>query len=66
MRVQSLRWEYGNLFQHSCMENFMDRGAWQATVHRAAKSRTRLSGIYVYVYIYIYHIKHLNIIKIKK
>ena len=28
--------------QYSRLENPMDRGAWQATVHRAAKSRTRL------------------------
>ena len=27
----------GNLLQHSCLENPMDRGAWQATVHRVAK-----------------------------
>ena len=25
--------------QYSCLENLMDRGAWQATVHRVAKSR---------------------------
>ena len=24
----------GNPFQHSCLEDSMDRGAWQATVHR--------------------------------
>ena len=30
----------GNPLQYSCMENPMDRGAWQATVHRAAKSWT--------------------------
>ena len=24
--------------QYSCLENSMDRGAWQATVHAAAKS----------------------------
>ena len=23
----------GNTFQYSCLENFMDRGAWWATVH---------------------------------
>ena len=23
----------GNLLQYSCLENPMDRGAWQATVH---------------------------------
>ena len=28
----------GNLLQYSCLENPMDRGAWQATVHRVAKS----------------------------
>ena len=33
----------GNPLQYSCLENLMDRGAWQATVHRVAKSRTRLS-----------------------
>ena len=33
----------GNPLQHSCLENPMDRGAWQATVHGVAKSRTRLS-----------------------
>ena len=27
----------GNLLQYSCLENPMDRGAWQATVHRAAR-----------------------------
>ena len=30
----------GNLLQYSCLENPMDRGAWQATVHRVSKSRT--------------------------
>ena len=30
----------GNLLQHSCLENSMDRGAWWATVHEVAKSRT--------------------------
>ena len=33
----------GNPLQYSCLENRMDRGAWQATVHGVAKSRTRLS-----------------------
>ena len=32
-----------NPLQCSCVGNPMDRGAWQATVHAAAKSRTRLS-----------------------
>ena len=33
----------GNPLQYSCLENPMDRGAWQATVHGVAKSRTQLS-----------------------
>ena len=31
---------HGNPLQYSCLENSMDRGAWWATVHRVAKSRT--------------------------
>ena len=27
----------GNTLQYSCLENPMDRGAWQATVHGMAK-----------------------------
>ena len=30
----------GNPPQYSCLENTMDRGAWQATVHRVAQSQT--------------------------
>ena len=30
----------GNPLQYSCLGNLMDRGAWQATVHGVAKSRT--------------------------
>ena len=33
----------GNPLQYSCLENPMDGGAWSATVHRVAKSQTRLS-----------------------
>ena len=31
---------HGNPLQYSCLENPMDRGAWQATVHRVAESDT--------------------------
>ena len=33
----------GNPFQYSCLKNFMDRGAWQATIHGVTKSWTRPS-----------------------
>ena len=32
--------ENGYPLQYSCLENSMDRGAWQATFHGVTKSRT--------------------------
>ena len=34
---------HGNPLQYSCLEKPVDRGAWLAIVHRAAKSQTQLS-----------------------
>ena len=34
----------GNPLQYSCLENPMDRGAWRATIHGAAKGWARLSN----------------------
>ena len=36
---------HGNSLQYSCLENLMDRGDWQATVHGVTKNRTRLKGL---------------------
>ena len=33
----------GTPLQYSCLENPMDGGAWQATVHGVAKGQTRLT-----------------------
>ena len=33
----------GNPLQYSCLENSMDREAWWATVHGAAKSQIKLN-----------------------
>ena len=33
-----------NPLQYSCLENSMDRGAWQATVHGVTKSQMGLSN----------------------
>ena len=33
-----------NSLLHSCLQNSMDRGAWQVTVHGVTKSQTRLSN----------------------
>ena len=35
----------GNPLQYFCLEKPTDRGAWRATVHRVAKSRTRLKQL---------------------
>ena len=37
--------------QYSCLENPMDRGAWRATVHSAAKSQTQLKRLSTHVHI---------------
>ena len=34
---------HGNLLQYSCLENPMNRGAWQATVHGVARVRHDLA-----------------------
>ena len=39
---RSLRVRNGNPLQYSCLENSMDRGSWQATVHGVTKSKTLL------------------------
>ena len=33
----------GYPLRYSCLENSMDRGAWQVTVHGVAKNQTQLS-----------------------
>ena len=37
--------EHGDTLQYFCLENPMDRGAWWATVHGVAESRTRLKQL---------------------
>ena len=41
----------GNPLQYSCLENCMDRGSWQATVHGVAKCRTQLSNSHTLTYL---------------
>ena len=40
---RSLRGGHSNPLQYSCLENSMDRGTWQAIVHRVAKRWTQLN-----------------------
>ena len=53
----------GYPLQYSCLENSMDRGAWQAIIHGVAKSQTRLSDFqythtHTHTHIYIYTHMH--------
>ena len=41
---RNLREENGYPLEYSCLENSMDRGAWQAADRRVAMSQTRLSN----------------------
>ena len=47
----------GHAFQHSCLENSMDRWAWWATVHGVAKSLTQLKDFHftLYIHAYVYY-----------
>ena len=40
--------EHSNSLQCSCLENPMDRGAWQATVHSVSKSQTQLKQLSIH------------------
>ena len=48
----------GNPLQYSCLENPMDRGAYQATVHRVAKSWTRLKQLRTHTHTHIHTHTH--------
>ena len=43
---------HGNSLEYSCLENTMDRGAWQAIVHEVTKSWTQLSNFHIHTYIH--------------
>ena len=60
---RSLREGNGDTLQYSCLENPMDRGAWQATAHRVA--RVRLSHLMakptcMYIYIYTHTMEYYS------
>ena len=37
---RSLERGHDNPLQYSCLKNLMDKGDWQASIHRVAKSQT--------------------------
>ena len=52
----------GTTLQYCCLENSMDGGAWWATVHGVAKSRTQVSD---FTSLHIHGNFSFNILKIK-
>ena len=45
---------HGKLFQYTCLENPMDRGAWWMIVHRVAKNQKQLRWLITHASVYIY------------
>jgi len=43
----------GNPLQYSCLENSMDRGAWQATVQWDLKELDMTENFYFYIYVHL-------------
>ena len=56
---RSLEEGNGNPLQYSCLENPMDRGAWQATVHRITKSWAQLR-VHVHVHVHTHTHTHTH------
>ena len=54
----------GNPLQYSCRENPMDRGVWQAIVHRVAQSQTWLKRLSIHAYTHTHTHKTIILILI--
>ena len=52
---------HGNPLQYSCLENPMDRGAWQATVHEVTQSQTQPKRLGIHN-VYLVYIRSLDCI----
>ena len=49
-----------NPLQYSCLENPMDRGAWQTIVHGVARSHTQLSNSHTHTHTHTHTLNQLN------
>ena len=48
---RSSGWGHGSPLRYSCLDNSMDRGAWQAIVHGVTKSQTWLKWLSIHIQI---------------
>ena len=53
---------HSNLLQYSCLENPMDKRAWQAIVHRVRKRQTWLKWLSMYIREYIFFFRFFSLI----
>ena len=63
MQVQSLGWDdplekggHGSPLRYSCLENSMDRGVWQVTIHGVAKSQIWMKWLSMHIQAHNRHI----------
>ena len=52
---------HGNWLQYSCLENLLDRGAWQAIVHRVTQRWTQLKWLSMHTHVQEDLGKHRNV-----
>ena len=50
---------YGNPVQYSCLENPMDQGSWQATVHEVTRNQTQLQQLNTHIHSFVLTYKRL-------
>ena len=71
---RSPRERNGYPLHYSCLENSMDRGVWQATVHKVAKSRTWLSDWHFHLFhilvnfsmwLFFEYVKHYVVVRVR-
>ena len=55
---------HGNPLQYSCLENAMNRGAWQATVHSISNSQTQLKQFGTHAHICMYKLLWISLEKV--
>ena len=58
---RSPREGHGSLLQYSCLENPMDRVAWQDTVHAVAKSLDKTATFTVFIAVYACVLNHVRL-----
>ena len=51
---------HGNPLQYACLDNPMDRGALQATVHEVTRSQTRMKRLVMHACMHVHNLSSLK------